>query len=241
VGKGNDMAVSLDDRAVMAKQSEKEMESLIEDFKPFLRSRAARYSSRAGEDQYEELFSAAMIAFFEAVQKFDIAKGHFTMFADRIVCERIIDSIRHDGRREIQTVPLEDENDNEYSAAESAAIREVSLNAYEAQRRQESIIDEIEQFKVELKAWGISMEELSKQSPKHQRLRVTYRTVVSKVCQIQEIVQTIQQKHYFPIKSIASLTGLPQKTIERARTFIIASLIIRLGDYDFLSEYVDGG
>jgi RNA polymerase sigma factor len=134
-----------------------------------------------------------------------------------------------------------DEEDEDQLSAQANAIKEVSIRAYDAQRRQESLASEIEQFKAELMTWGITMDALVKHSPKHQKLRETYKVVVSKVCQTPDIVQTIQLKRYFPIKTVSELTKLPQKTLERARTFIIASLIIKLGDYDYLSDYVSSG
>jgi len=234
-------AAFLDYRAVMAKQSIDEANQLIEDFKPYLKARVSKYSLRADGNQREELFSVALVAFYESIQKYDIDKGHFFPFANRVVRERIIDSIRSFYRYEGRTVPLE-HVDDEYPSAQSAAIKEISMRSYGAQRRQELMLYEIEQLNEELNAWGIDMDTLCRHSPKHKRLLETYRMVVAKICQNQDIVQTIQLKHYFPMKSIAELTGLPQKTLERARTFILASLIIKLGDYEYLSDYiVDGG
>ena len=85
------------------------------------------------------------------------------------------------------------------------------------------------------------MPALVQQSPKHQKLKDMYKSLVNLILEHPDIVQTIQMKRYFPIKTIANISGLPQKKIERARTFILASLIIKMGDYDYLSEYVDGG
>ena len=240
MGEVIELAASMDDRALAAKQSKDEMEQLIEEFKPFLNSRVSKYFSKLEQSQHDELFSTAMMAFYESVQNYNIEKGHFLPFANRVVCDRIIDHIRRIDRNKIITVPFEEEDD-EQLIAQSQAISEVSIRAYNAQRNQESLVIEIEQFKTELKTWGITMDALVKNSPKHQKLRETYKMVVTKVCQTPDIVQTIQLKRYFPIKTVSELTKLPQKTLERARTFIIASLIIKLGDYDYLSDYVSNG
>ena len=231
----------LDNRAITAKQSADEMELLIEDFKPFLHSRAAKYALRTSGDQREELFSVAMIAFHEAIQKYDSSKGHFFPFANHVVCERIIDSIRSLYRRnDDRIVPLEQEDD-EYQSSQSIALKELAMRSYQAQSRQESLVYEIQQFKDELSTWGITMTSLSNNSPKHKKLLDAYKAAVVQISQNQDIVQTIQLKRYFPVKSIAELTGLPQKKLERARIFIIASLIIKLGDYEYLSDYVADG
>ena len=233
-------AASLDNRAVAAKQSESETERLIEDFKPFLNARAARYAPQSDWAQREELQSVTMMAFYEAIQKYDINKGHFFPFADRVVRARIIDSIRLVYKAGEKTVSFEADNDAEPSS-NSSVIDEISIRSYDEQRRREMITEEIEQFKAELALWGITMDALSRQSPKHRKLLLSYRMAIAKILQNSDIVQTIQLKRYFPIKAVALLTGLPQKNVERARTFILASLIIKLGDFDYLSEYISEG
>ena len=230
----------LNDRAVLAKQSEAELERLIEEFKPFLNARVAKYTMHSSIDQREEMFSTALMAFYEAIKSYDSEKGHFYPFANRVVCGRLIDHIRGIYRRDGRTVPLEEE-DEDQQIVQSSALVELSLRTYDERRKHETLVAEIEQFRAELNTWGITMDVLAKQSPKHQKLREAYRTCVTQICHSPDIVQTIQIKRYFPIKAVADITGLPQKKLERARTFILASLIIKMGDYDYLSEYVNDG
>ncbi|MDR0470053.1 MAG: hypothetical protein LBH09_08795, partial [Peptococcaceae bacterium] len=75
-------ASTLDSRAEAAKQSKDEMERLIEEFRPFIHARVSRYALQSGPDQREEMYSAALIAFYEAIQNYDIEKGHFFTFAN---------------------------------------------------------------------------------------------------------------------------------------------------------------
>ena len=233
-------AAGLDERAAAAKDSKEAIEKLIEDFRPFLQARAAKYSINSDGDRRDELFSTAMVAFYESVRNYDILKGHFFPYAQRVVRARMIDHIRGIYRNEGNTVPLDpisDDEDNE-QATESPVAIELSIRSYDRQRSNEELTDEIEEFKAELGAWGITMETLSKNSPKHKKLRETYKRIVINIIQNPDIVQTIQLKRYFPVKTVAEITGLPQKNVERARTYIIATLIIKLGEYDLLSEYI---
>ena len=230
-------ALNLDSRAMAAKQSEYEMERLIEEFKPFLYARVARYAPRSQPDQSEEMFSTALIAFYEAIRNYDSEKGHFFAFANRIVNARIIDFIRSIYRHKGRTVSL-DAQEDEQQSDQTSAIIELSVRSHGDMHEHEQLVDEIEQFKAELGTWGITMDLLVKQSPKHQSLRDAYRRAVTLLAQSADIVQTIQLKRYFPIKAAAKITGLPPKKLERARIFILASLIIYLGDYMYLSNYV---
>ena len=230
--------MELDERAKVAKLSKDEMERLIDDFKAFLHARVYRYAFQSDESQKEEMFGTAMMAFYESIQKYDAEKGHFFPFANKIVCERLIDYNRKAFRSRGATVPLEDE-DEDQTSSQSAAINKISVHTYEAQRSQESLVEEIEQLKAELSVWGITMASLARQSPKHKKLREEYKMIVSTIIQAPDIIQTIQIKRYFPIKAISAISGLPPKKLERARNFILASVIIKMGDYQYLSEYLN--
>ena len=229
---------SLNDRANKAKLSEEEAKALIEEFMPYLKARVTKYSVRLDEHGKEDLLSTAMMGFYEALQSYNCDKGHFFPFANRVVTARIIDQIRKINRHDGKTVSL-DTDDDEQQAYQSAAINEISMRNYDAERRRELLVDEIEQFKVEAASWGITMDALVKSSPKHKELRYTYKDILLTVSKSPEIMQTIHFKKYFPIKAVSKITGLPQKKLERARTYIIAALVIKSGDYELLSEYVD--
>ena len=224
----------LDSRAAAAKQSEDEMERLINDFRPFLHSRAARYALKGDEFQREELFSTAMLSFHKAVQSYDCEKGHFFPFVNNVLRFDLIDHVRKFYRSGEKTQPLDEYSDENHSSA----IYEASMRVYEETSRRERLVEEIEQFKSELAAWGITLESLVRQSPKHKKLAETYKSAVAQILQSPDIIHTIQLKRYCPINAISKITGIPTKKLERARTFIIASLIIKMGDYELLSDYV---
>jgi len=232
-----DKAWYLDERAILARESEREMERLIEDCEMFLRSRASRFSSRLDSAQRDELYVTAMYALYEATQRYDIAKGHFFPFADHVIRGRIIDEKRKQYRHAHVTVPFEDEGDSR-ATAQSAYVAEVAEMAYMDTYNHEKLLDEIEEFKAELAGWGISMATLARKAPKHKKLREEYAMAVTSALDSPDIIQTIRLKHYFPVNALAKITGLSQNKLERGRCFILASILIKLGDYDFLAEYV---
>ena len=230
--------VDLDRRAVAARQSEAEVKVLIEEFLPFLRVRVSRYSMYFSEHLHEDILSTAMMALYEAIEKYDIDKGHFFPFADRVVRARIVDHVRKIIKQENKTIYL---GDNDENMMQSSAINVVSMRNYNEEQRRAQLAEEIESFISEIATWGITMETLAKGSPKHKELRKTYRVVIKEILKDPKIIQTIKLKHYFPIKAISEITGLPQKKLERARTYIIAVLIIKDGDYELLSDYIGEG
>jgi len=232
---------TLDQRVAAARQSNEAIERLIQEFQPLIRARAAKYSMEQDANRREELFSVAVTAFYESVRSYAMEKGHFLPFANRVISKRIIDHLRSIYKHEGKTISLEEEEGGPGPSVQSAAFENISLRMYETQRRQELLAEEIELFKQELGTWGITMEALSRKSPKHKTLRDTYKSAVYIISQTPEIVRTIREKHYFPIQAISKITKLPLKKLEHARTYLLAALILKTGDYDLLSGYVEDG
>ena len=228
----------LNNRAITAKQSETEAGILIDEFMPFLNARVSRYTAQFSGHMRDDALSVSMIALHEAIQKYDIEKGHFFPFADRVVRARIIDHIRKVSRQERNQVSLDAED--EYGQSTQAnAVNIISIRNYDEEQRRARIAEEIEQFTADIASWGITMDALAKSSPKHKELRKTYKEIVSAIADCDDIMQTIHIKRYFPIKAISKITGLPQKKLERSRTYVLASLIIRTGDYELLSDFLE--
>jgi len=225
--------IDLNKRAETAKHSHQEMERLINDFKPYLHSKASKFAQR-DIFRREELYSTAMVAFYEAIKLYSAEKGHFFSFAKNVVRNHMVDHIRKIYKHEGNLVSLEAKKAEQLSNT----IEKISINMFENERRRLCIDDELDQLKSELDAWGITLGSLAQKSPKHKKLAETIKNVVSQILQEPDIVQTIISKKYFPIKAISRISGLPTKKLERARTFILASIIIKTGDYEFLSEYV---
>ena len=226
---------AIDDRAVIALNDESEFEKLLEEFKPFLGSQSSRLAGRSFEMR-DEMMEVATFAFLESIRKYDSEKGHFFPFMRTVVKMRLNDALRKQYAMRVETVPLETEDEDGVSL--SPHIERASIDAYNEGIRQNNFAIEIEYFKQELADWGITMESLVEHSPKHSRVRDAYRAIIAAVARDEEIMQTILVKRYFPIKKISLLTKVPQKNIERGRTFIIASLIIRVGDYEHLRGYI---
>ena len=229
----------LDARALNAKDSEIEMESLLSDFRPFIAHSAIKYAMRASQEHKDELFDVAQLGFYKAVKGFDSAKGHFFPFAKLVVRNSIVDHIRKIYRKIEDTVSLDEEREAE-GAQLSKLLGKVSIERYDSEMRQKRLVEELSQFRQDLASWKISMENLVKESPKHNAQKTAYKGIVQVIMNTPEILDTITNKHYLPIKEISKLSGLPPKKIERARTFILAAILIKIGDYDLLSDYVEG-
>jgi len=225
----------IDSLAIEALKSRHAFEVLFTNFKPYLSSQAAKWSGSSSSVR-DDMMSAAMQAFHETIKSYDPSKGHFYSLLKNIVHKRLIDSYRNLTTNKVETVPLELETEDGVS---SYAIAKASIKAHEEGTQHNDLVSEIEEFKQELAQWGITMDILSENSPKQARTRAIYKEIAMQAAADSEILRIVKTMHYFPVKKVKSLTKSPQKTIERARIYIIAHLIIHTGDYEYLKGYIN--
>lgn len=225
----------LDMLVVDAAKNAEDFEYLINKFRPLMWSKVSKLAG-SSHDARDEMMSAAMRAFHEAVNTYDPEKGHFFQFMSKVIDMRLIDCLRKLNIKKVEIVPLEEESDDD-SRSLSPLVK-ASLEAFAENVHQHNLVLEIEAFKQEISKWNFSMDMLVEHSPKQERTRSVYKKIVEQACSNNEIVKTIYMKRYYPIKKISEITKLPPKTIERARIYIIASIIIRAGDYDYLKSYI---
>lgn len=237
-------ALSADELAVEAKSSESRLEELIEQSTPFMHNCVRRTCGQLDGSARDDMSSVALSGLYEAVSGYDAEKGHFYPFAELVIHRRLTDALRQLQRQRNNLVYFDDitqpESGRSYGS-QSNIISSASLREHSRQSDAQQLRMEIEQFKDELAAWGISFDVLTRQSPAHKRLRQEYRAAVKSIAASREILDIIWKKKYFPISKVAEVTGLSYKKLERGRSYIIASLIIYTGGYDYLSEYISGG
>ncbi len=228
--------LSLDERVVMMSATHDGINELIDEFRPFISSCAYRNGNLDRKIERDELLSAAYIAFYEALGTYNISKGHFLPFAATVIRRRLVDLARREFKSETHSVPLDIQD--EFGGSENPAVMQSAIKVFNFSVQQELLRYEIDSFRRELSDWGIELEDLLRESPKHKALIQLYREIAQTVLTDTDILNTVLVKKYFPIKKISQLTKTPQKKIERARKYIVASVLIAVGDYDYLSEYI---
>ena len=97
---------------------------------------------------------------------------------------------------------------------------------------------EIEDFTKELIKYNITFKDLVKASPKWKSTRIKYNIILNYITKSEEVIEEIIKNKKLPIVIIEENVGVPRKTIERSRKYIIAVIIILLGDYHYIKEYI---
>ncbi len=234
---GIDSLTSVDNLAVRAATDELCLEHLIKAYKPFIYSQVKSVSGLAYVDDHHDLAAVGLVAFHEAVQEYDPAKGRFLSLAGVIVRRRVIDEMRSESRGRIPQVPLEvispdgTEEDN-------YELDRATLNSYMVGVSQSLLQMEIEQLSAELGEYGIDWDAVYRDAPKHKAGRLDLLRLIAALVDDRQLLHIILTKKYLPVESILKLGILPRKKIEKTRRYIIASLLISTGDYPMLKEYL---
>ncbi|MBU9723885.1 MULTISPECIES: RNA polymerase sigma-I factor [Bacillaceae] len=217
---------------------ESERNNFIEQYIPFIRKTTSKVCKKyltTDDDEY----SIALMAFNEAIHQYSPEKGHsFLAFASLVVKRRVIDYIRYEQRRRV-TLSIdytEDDKENMENVAEvHAAVRK-----YEVQLESEARREEIILLQKTLSQYGISLAEVSKQSPKHKDARENMLDIAKTVVNNDEFKLYLIEKKRLPMKQLTTNITMSRKTIERNRKYIIALCIILLEDFKYLQDYLRG-
>jgi len=170
----------------------------------------------------DDEWSTALVAFHEAVQKYDPDKGGFINFSDLVIKRRLLDHMRQ-SMRKADEVPLSDEH---YEAAVYEDPSTTDLHY------------EIEAFKKVMEPYGISFSDLAEASPKAAKTRRHCAAAINRLTSDPGLAEKMRRTHTLPAKDLINSAGIPPKILERHRKYIIAVSEIILSDLTCMQQFV---
>ena len=228
---------SLNERVISIKDCREEIDKLIKEYKPFIASIVESHLGHYAEYGIDDELSIALIAFNEAIKKYDIDKGNFLSFARIVIKNRLIDYYRKESRSRSKIVytktMVEKDEDEPLDPYVDEVIKEYTEKEISEYRRLE-----LQEIKKQLDLWGISFSDVAKSSPKQEGTRKTYLRAINYILTTPEILKIIKEKRYLPVEKIITALKIPRKRIERGRNYIVAAVLILSGDYQFINEYI---
>lgn len=217
------------------KGDQKLRNEVLSDYKPFIGKTASTVCKRYISESEDE-FSIGMIAFNEAIDKYSPDKGNSVLaFAEIIIKRRIIDYIRTQTKHREAPIQGMDEEFNEDYYDQQNSMEQFE-KAIEVEKRKEEIVH----YNLKLKEFGLTFQELTTHSPKHQDAREGAIRIAKILMADQQLKDLLFQHKRLPIKQLELKVDVSRKTIERNRKYIIAICIILNGDFLYLSEYIKG-
>ena len=201
----------------------------IEKYKPFLAkytsSVCGRYVSYSDDDE----LSIALLAFNESIDRYN-GEGIFFEYAKMVVRSRLLDYFKSREYKE-KHESLDEDN---------YLLNQGSKKQYMEEIRVQRLKEEIEELTKVLKYYNIEMLDLHKQRPKHFLTKQHVDHIISLILKNEEIVSLIIDKGYLPMNLILQQYKTSKKRIEPYRKYIITVIIICVGQFEFLKDYMPG-
>ena len=230
--------IDLNSRIEKIKNNDDEINVFVEEYKPFIASTVEKITGKFVRYGQDEELSIALIAFVEAIKSFDSSKGSFLGFSKSVMRKRLIDYFRKE-KKHSKVISINqtsyyknEEEEIDYSTGES-------LNRYSIEQISEYRRLELNELKKQLEFWEISFSDLIEASPKHEKTKKLCQQIVQLIVSRTDILDTLKNKKYLPVAEIEKSLKIPRKKIERMRKYIIAAVVIMLGDYQYIREYIE--
>ena len=226
---------SINDRVEKIKNNEDEINRFVEEYKPFIASCVEKFVGRYVRYGEDDELSIGLMAFVEAIKSHNRFKGSFLSFAQKVIQRRLVDYYRKE-KKHTGIISL-----NEYQQEESSEkdnFLAESIDRYSKDEISEYRKLELMELKNELLQWNITFLQLAEASPKHQSTRSLYSDITKFLLSRPDLTRQIKLTKTLPIIEIEKELGIPRKKVDRARKYIIATIIIATGDYQYIQEYL---
>lgn len=204
------------------------IEYLIEKYMAFLIKTVSGFTGRYISIENDEEFEIALLAFTEAVEKYQSEKGVFLAFAKLVIVSRLKNYAEKEKKHE-KVVSL----DELYESGQD-------FQAEEAEEQDDYLQQEILRYKKELLFFGLTFEKLADEAPRHRDTRETALDAAEKAGKDEEIVEETYRKRKLPIRRVAVLAELTEKVIKRSKSFILSAMIIFAKEFPSLLYWIRG-
>jgi RNA polymerase sigma factor len=226
----------LQEEVLEVKKGSMDINIFIEKYQPFIFSTIKELKGRY-IDESDELSTVGMLAFKEAVDSFDPAKGNFYSFAKKVIKLRLIDHYRKNKKRKEKVIPIFE--DTEYKNKLSKIEQDQAFDQYLIEEETKLRREEIKEYVLELKEYDINLKELEKLSPRKKKLKEMYYNSADYIVEDEDLYKNFIESHRLPAKELSENLKINRKQLDRGRKYIISLVILKKGNYEMLAEYIN--
>lgn len=201
--------------------------------------RIASHAKHRFVTKSDDEWSIALCAFSHAIDTYRLERGAFLHYAEILIRRSLIDAHRIEVKwaQEISVSPelLEGEAEEDGSNPVRASLLAQSMRANDR-----TLQDEILAANEELGQYGFCFYDLTRCSPEQERTRVACKRAADIIFDAERQLDELKRTLQLPQKWLAE-QGVSLKILERYRKYIIAMVVIRVGEYPALQGYLRGG
>lgn len=195
---------------------------LIKDYMPFIKRTILQNVRLDDSVEKSEEFSIGLIAFNEAIKRYNDDKNYpFIRFAEIVIKRRLIDfsKQRLKYRKEIPFSSLEHPD---HHSLEEWWLHSFNPSPYERMEMNQ----EIKELSHQLKAFHIHMEDLLDCIPKHRDSKAMARRIADHIRNDPLLFRKFYKRKKIPVSEIVQTFQIHPKTIQRNRKFIITTVLL---------------
>lgn len=206
-------------KEIMEVGNSEKIDRLIHQYTPFIVSTVSNRIGRYLSIENDEEFSVGLAAFHEAMERYQIEKGHFLPFAKLVIQSRLISRNKRSTNDE-QIIEWDEQIHSRTNPVDS------ELKA------------EIEEFEIVLNRFGLNFESLVEQAPKHKDTRERANGIAFQTSRVSEFVKHIYEKRRLPIVRMAERLFVSIKVIKRSKAYILAAVVIWTEKFSLLQQWL---
>lgn len=194
----------------------KDINVLIKEYMPLIIKTITSITNRYVAVENDDEFSIGLIAFKEAVDKYEDNRGSFSSFAKLVISSRIKNHL------------IKENKFNNVESIEQLNDTGINIDDFHHTPIESSdeLAIEIDKLKEEINKFGFSFEDLVEESPKHEDTRKRAIDISKGVNDEVLLKEFMYEKKRLPIKQISLRFSVTEKIIKRSKRFIISVVII---------------
>jgi len=211
---------------------EDDKNNLIQEYIPFIKKVLVNQLGSYIQVENDDSFSVGLIAFNEAIEKYDEDRGNFLTFASVVIKSRLIDQHRKESRKskEVFISQIQKEDDEDYYTKDVMVVEGFEVGI-ETKLDLASLVHNMKDF-------GVSLDDLIQEAPKHQDTRQAAIEIGKYVFENSGLCKRFLSTGNLPTNDIIRDLNVSRKVVQRSRKFIIVIILILNSDLDTLKAYI---
>ena len=204
-------------------QTEKDVNirnDFILQYKPFIVNSVSKRTGMYVRSEDSDEFSVGLEAFNEAIDKYQQEKGSFIAFAGLVIRSRVTDYLRKETKY--------------HGVVESN--EEIVLKANV--RVDEDLVAEVMSFKNALLDFGITMEVLVNEAPKHRKTKREVIALGKNISENEELLNKLYKTKKLPMVAVMQAYETTKKRLKTYRNYIICVVIIFKEKLNIMKTYL---
>ena len=200
----------------------KNIENLIKKHMAFIIRTTSNVTGRYVSVENDDVFSIALEAFCESVKRYDAERGAFLSFARLVIESRVKTFLLKENKRE-KTESIE-------------AMYETGKDIPE--KEPDDMHEEIVLYKQELMKFGLSLEKIADESPKHRDTREKGIQIAKCAGEDKATVELTYRKLKLPIRAVAGISRTTEKIVKRSKVFILGAMLIFCNQFNLIKDFI---